>query len=139
MLRKLNPFYFIINRLETLMSLAQDTKNAADAAVAEVGKLNAKVDTLIIGFQTVSTQLADLIANGSLSDADKAQLQSAVDELNGAVTSAQAEESKIDSAMSAQSGSAPSTGDTGSDTGSGQGNPVVGTQTSISGSGNPAL
>lgn len=95
----LNPFLGINKRLDRIMSLVDDTKAAADAVQAAVTKLDTKVDILITGFQNVSQQLADLLANGSMSDADKATLQASVDELNATVAAANAESDKVDAAQ----------------------------------------
>lgn len=112
-----NPFRGINRRLDQIMSLVDDTKAAADAANASVQALNTTVDTLVTGFNTVSQQLADLQANGSMSDADKATLQASIDELNGTVTAANAERDKVAAAQapspSPSPAPAPSSGDTG--------------------------
>lgn len=118
---RLNPFYFIIKRLDTIMTLAQDTKAAAEQAQATAHSLEQKVNTLLDGFATLKGQLTDIQNNGGLNADDAAALQSAIQTLNDVTTQANVESGMIDNALAPSPSPTPSpapapSGDTGSDT-----------------------
>jgi hypothetical protein len=64
------------------MGIAQDILAAENSEAAAVDALGAAVETALGKLDSVQAQLADLLANGSLSDDDKAALQQALDTAN---------------------------------------------------------
>jgi hypothetical protein len=69
----------IETREGNIMGIAEDILAAENAEAAAVAALGTAVDTAVATLTAANAQIADLIANGSLSDDDKAALQSTLD------------------------------------------------------------
>ena len=92
-LRKLNT------KVGSLMGITDDILAAENTEAAAVTALSGVVGTALTTLQSVQTQLAELIANGGLSDTDKANLQSVLDEATASTTALQATTDEVNAAL----------------------------------------
>jgi len=92
-LRKLNT------KVGSLMGITDDILAAENTEAAAVTALSGVVGTALTTLQSVQTQLAELIANGGLSDTDNANLQSVLDEATASTTALQATTDEVNAAL----------------------------------------
>lgn len=119
-----------IPKEQSIMTIAQDILAAVNTDKAAIDALGGIVTTAVTKLGDVEKQLADVIANGTLSDDDKAALQSALDTASASKTELDASIAEVNEALNPTPPvTDPGTGDTGEGDGTTDGGdvPVDGT------------
>lgn len=108
---------------QSIMGIAEDILAAENTNAAAVQALGGSIVTVVGKLTDVEGQLAAVLANGTLTDEDKAALQTALDTATATKTALDADLAAVNEALNPTPPvTDPGTGDTGDGTDSGEGN-----------------